>query len=59
MSKIYKIINRENGKIYVGQTSKTLQERLDKHFYCSIYENRQQKFYSDIINYGRNAFQSN
>ena len=56
MSKIYKITNNQNGKIYVGQTSKTLQERLDKHFYCSAHENRQQKFYSDILNYGRNAF---
>ena len=55
MSKIYKITNNQNGKIYIGQTSKTLEERLESHFYSSIYE-RQHKFYSDILNYGRNAF---
>lgn len=55
MSKIYKITNNQNGKIYIGQTSRTLEERLESHFYSSIYE-RQHKFYSDILNYGRNAF---
>ncbi|MGL5014046.1 MAG: GIY-YIG nuclease family protein [Bacteroidales bacterium] len=32
MYKIYKITNIINGKIYVGKTSKTLNERLEKHF---------------------------
>lgn len=29
--KIYKITNKVNGKIYVGQTTKTLEERFQKH----------------------------
>lgn len=29
--KIYKITNKINGKIYVGQTTKTLEERFQKH----------------------------
>ena len=29
--KIYKITNKVNGKIYVGQTMKTLEERFQKH----------------------------
>ncbi len=29
--KIYKITNKVNGKIYVGQTIKTLEERFQKH----------------------------
>lgn len=31
IGKIYKITNRINGKIYVGQTVKTLEERFQKH----------------------------
>ena len=29
---IYKIINIINGKIYVGQTTQSLEERVRKHF---------------------------
>lgn len=29
--KIYKITNKINGKVYVGQTTKTLEERFQKH----------------------------
>ena len=32
MTKIYKIVNSQDGKIYVGQTTKTLEERLSTHF---------------------------
>lgn len=31
MAYIYKLTNNVNGKIYVGQTSKTLEERLNSH----------------------------
>lgn len=33
--KIYKITNKINGKIYVGQTIKTLTERFQKHCWCT------------------------
>lgn len=56
MVNIYKITNNKNGKIYVGQITKTLEERLTKHFYDSRRENRQKKFYGDIIKYGTDSF---
>lgn len=56
MTKIYKITNTATGKIYVGQTTKTLEERLNRHFYTSNVEGRQQKFYKEILDYGRNSF---
>lgn len=31
LGKIYKITNKINGKIYIGQTTKTLEERFQKH----------------------------
>lgn len=34
--KIYKITNKINGKIYVGQTTKTLEERFQKHCWGTI-----------------------
>lgn len=56
MTKIYKITNTATGKIYVGQTTKTLEERLNRHFYRATKENCQRKFYDEILNYGRNSF---
>ncbi len=56
MTKIYKIVNSQDGKIYVGQTTKTLEERLSTHFSSSLEGNRQKKFYNAILNYGRNNF---
>lgn len=56
MTKIYKITNDKNGKAYVGQTTKTLEQRLTQHFYDSRRENRQKKFYGDIIKYGTDSF---
>ena len=31
MGIIYKVTNKENGKIYIGQTIQTLNERKNKH----------------------------
>lgn len=31
LGKVYKITNKINGKVYVGQTTKTLKERFEKH----------------------------
>ena len=56
MTKIYKITNSRNGKMYVGKTTKTLEERLTRHFYDSRRENRQKKFYGDIVKYGTDSF---
>lgn len=35
MHSIYKIINTKNNKIYIGQTSKHINERLDMHIKCA------------------------
>ena len=32
---IYKIVNKQNGKIYIGQTSKTLKKRMQAHLHGS------------------------
>ena len=34
---IYRITNTVNGKFYVGKTTKTLEERLQRHFYSAKY----------------------
>ena len=31
LGKIYKITNKINGKVYIGQTTKSLKERFQKH----------------------------
>lgn len=56
MTKIYKITNSRNGKVYVGQTTKTLEQRLTQHFYAARETGRQKKFYEDIVKYGTDSF---
>lgn len=49
---IYKVTNKLSGKIYIGQTTKSLEERWKKHCYangCSV-------FYKAIKKHGKNAF---
>lgn len=49
MGIIYKATNKKNGKFYIGQTSKSLQERIKKHFIDQkIYPDR--KFYQELNN---------
>ena len=38
--KIYKITNKVNGKIYVGQTIKSLKERFQKHCWGTTYKDK-------------------
>jgi len=51
---IYKYTNKNNGKVYIGQTSKTLEERAQSngHNYCEC-----RKFYNAIKKYGWDAFE--
>lgn len=37
MGLIYKIVNNINGDEYVGQTKKSLNERVNQHYYNSDY----------------------
>ena len=36
---IYKAINLQNNKVYIGQTIKTLEQRINKHYYDASYDN--------------------
>lgn len=56
--KIYEIINKVNGRIYVGQTTKSLKERLRKHKNSAFFKSRPNKseLQKDIIYYGIDNF---
>lgn len=51
---IYKYTNKENGKVYIGQTSQTLEKRAQSngHNYCEC-----RKFYNAIKKYGWDSFE--
>ena len=54
---IYKVTNSINGKIYIGQTSKSVVSRWEQHLrdcYRAAFERR--PLYQAINKYGRNAF---
>ena len=57
---IYKITNTKNNKIYIGQTTKTVSERLNKHIQearCEANGTRPPNyFHSAILKYGEDAF---
>ena len=57
---IYKITNTKNNKIYIGQTIKTVSERLNKHIQearCEANGTRPPNyFHSAILKYGEDAF---
>ena len=53
MSYIYKITNQINGKLYIGKTNRTIQERFKEH--CRDYlkrENEKRPLYSAMKKYG-------
>ena len=60
MGCIYKIENKQNGKIYVGQTHKTLSDRLNRefhgHFADAFLNNKQGELYDDLRKYGKDGF---
>ena len=58
---IYKITNKVNGKIYIGQTCKTSNRRFKEHIYLAnyIHEHRNKSMpylYKAIISYGSDQF---
>ena len=54
---IYKVTNKLNGQIYIGQTSKSLEERKLRHEKESLTENRKSvKFHNALVKYGFNNF---
>lgn len=54
---VYKIVCVVNNKLYIGQTTKTLKERLNKHLASSREERTKNvKFYRAIRKYGEDKF---
>lgn len=53
---IYKITNAVNGKIYIGQTKRTLTTRFSRHKYDAKKENSQLKLHRAMRKYGDENF---
>ena len=53
---IYRITNRVNGKIYIGQTSRSVSERWNQHLYHAR-KGKQYPIYSAIRKHGAESFQ--
>lgn len=52
---IYKIVNNLNGNFYIGKTTKTKEERLQRHFYSSLYGS-ETHLHRAIRKYGKSNF---
>ncbi len=53
---VYKITNTITKKIYVGQTTKTIEERWKKHLKSIFYDNLQTNLAKAVRHYGKNNF---
>lgn len=56
MGFIYKVTNNQDGKIYIGQTSGTVEKRLLEHFQESTTNNKNRPFHKAIREYGKENF---
>lgn len=57
MGLIYKVVNRINGKIYVGLTRKALEERKKLHIHAAKYSRHYSLFHKAIRKYGAENFE--
>jgi len=55
--KIYKIINKENGKVYIGCTIYTLKKRFEEHLYRCLKTDIPTKLYNSMRKYGTENFE--
>ena len=54
---IYKVSNTVNSKMYIGQTTRTPEERFEEHLKaCTAKARREQKFYAAIVELGKDKF---
>ena len=56
MSIIYKITNKINGKIYVGETNRTLKARWEQHLRRANQKNTTEYLYNAMRKYGIENF---
>lgn len=53
---IYKITNLTNGKIYIGQTAKSIEQRYKEHLFEAFTMNTQRPLYKALRRYGSDNF---
>lgn len=53
---IYKATNIINGKVYIGQTTNTINRRRTEHYYNAMNGDSNQVFYRAIRKYGKDSF---
>ena len=53
---IYRVTNKINGKVYIGKTKRTLEERKNEHFKIHIKTKYSSLFYRSILKYGWDNF---
>jgi group I intron endonuclease len=56
-NKIYKVVNKINGKVYIGQTKYTLSHRETSHYYEAKYKKNDFVFHKALYKYGRKNFE--
>ena len=54
--KIYKIVNKVNGEIYIGCTINHLKDRFNEHLYRCFKTDYNSKLYNSIKKYGKDNF---
>lgn len=54
---IYRVINKNNGKSYIGQTKFSLEKRWNEHTYAAFELDFQSRFYVALRKHGKENFE--